>query len=258
MHRSLGLFVAGLLACAGCTGSREQTVKYGAGKPETPPPVAVAKKGKEAPKRKPKAETILALAVLKETDADRVEDPARQMKVRDEARFYFREALKIDPKCREAHQGLARIFTKMGDYDKAFETYEQALAQYPKEAELWYDLGMCHNQRKRWDKSADCLQKALDLDPENRRYMQTLGFTLARAGRPEESLPHLRLSMGEALAHYNLARMMQHVGQPETCRRHLLLALQADPNLGAAREMLNGLTGEAANPVIPAGGTQEY
>jgi tetratricopeptide (TPR) repeat protein len=252
---ALVLFFAILLGNSGCRFLKDQQTGPAAPKPSEPAPHLV-QKAKDGPKRKPKAETVIALAVMKETDADKVEDAAGQMKVRDEARMYFREAIKIDPKCREAYQGLARVLAKMGDYDKAFETYQQALAANPKDAFLWYDLGQCHNKRKQFDQAIDCFKKSLEIDPENRQFMQVMGFTLARANRPDESLPYLKLSMGEAQAHLNLARMMQHLKQEENCRRHLTLALQLDPNMTLARDMLTQMTRGGA-PLQQTGGVEE-
>jgi hypothetical protein len=44
--------------------------------------------------------------------------------------------------------------------------------------------------------------------------------------------------MSEADAQYNMARMMQHIGQGEMARRHLMLALQAQPTHEASQQML--------------------
>src|SRR5207244_1685647 len=89
-------------------------------------------------------------------------------------------------------------------------------------------------------RAVPCFQKALDLDPENREYMKKLGFTLARLGQTEQSLALLTRAMGAPLAHYNLARMMEHLGHCEESRHHLELALQLNPNLAQARDMLDG------------------
>ncbi len=103
---------------------------------------------------------------------------------------------------------------------------------------MWFDLGMCYSRQKDLAQARQCYQKALDLDPENLSYMKQMGFTLARLGQTDQGLAYLTRAMGAALAHYNLARMMDHMGQPDQCRRHLELALQINPSLPQAREML--------------------
>jgi hypothetical protein len=46
--------------------------------------------------------------------------------------------------------------------------------------------------------------------------------------------------------------MMQHNGQTEPCKQSLRYALEVDPNLAGAREMLARLQGPPAGAVRPA------
>jgi tetratricopeptide (TPR) repeat protein len=214
-----------------------------------PPPHAKVQKPADGPKRPPLPSTLVALAVLKEREADRSKDqPAQQMKDYDEARKYFQEALRVDGQYRDALQGLARVYTRMEDYSHALEIYDKALEKSPKDHGMWFDLGMCYCHKKELDHALPCFQKALELDPENRQYMKTLGFMFARCGQPEQGLAVLAQAMGEALAHYNMARMMDHLGQPDQCSRYLQMALQKNPNLDEARDML--VRQEMPRPVL--------
>src|ERR1700693_36833 len=63
-----------------------------------PPPRAIVQKALEGPKRPPLPGTVVALAIIKEREAETSKDAAQQMKLYDEARQYFQEALKIDAK----------------------------------------------------------------------------------------------------------------------------------------------------------------
>jgi tetratricopeptide (TPR) repeat protein len=208
--------------------------------PEPPPQVAI-QKTKDGPKRPPLPGTVVALATIKEREADKIKDAAQQIKLYDEARQYYQDALSIDATYRDAVQGLARVYTRMDDYEHAFEIYRKALDKTPKDHGMWFDLGMCHSRKKELAQAVGCFQKALELSPENRSYMKTLGFMLARTGQTEQSLVLLTRVMGTALAHYNIALMMEHLGQPDQCRKHLQLALQTNPNLDQARTMLADL-----------------
>jgi hypothetical protein len=82
------------------------------------------------------------------------------------------------------------------------------------------------------------VQKACELNPGNKVYMKTLGYALARAGRFQESLGILVRIDGEAKAHYDLARMMKHLNEPESAKQLALMALSKDANLQGPREML--------------------
>ena len=211
-------------------------------------------KPKDGPKRAPLPGTVVALAILKEREADKTQDVGLQRKLYDQARQFYQEALDIDASHRDAFQGLARVYTRLEDYDRAFTTYHKALEKNPKDHGLWIDLGMCHNRKKDFNEAIPCFQKALDLDPQNLQYIQTLGFTLARAGQTDQSLALLTRTMGAPLAHYNVARMMLHMGQADAGRQHLQIALQINPNLEPAQEMLASLnTPGGARPAATLG-----
>lgn len=203
----------------------------------------VVQKAKEEPKRTPLPGTVVALAVLKEREADKSKDSAEQIRLYDEARRFYQEALKIDAAYRDAVQGLARVYMRMDDFEHAFEAYRKALDKNPKDHGMWFDMGTCHNRHKDLAQAIGCFQKALEIDPENIQYMKTLGFTLARAGQVEQSLPYLTRALGSALAHYNIARMLEHMGQVDPSRQHLQIALQINPNCEQAREMLAAMEG---------------
>jgi tetratricopeptide (TPR) repeat protein len=108
---------------------------------------------------------------------------------------------------------------------------------------------MCYARKKEWTPAVQDFQKAVELDPENRPFANTLGFALARAGQYDESLRCFARLQGEAMAHYQLARMLQHLQQTDLCRQHLELALAKDPKLDAARQMKDPLDGRAGQPV---------
>jgi hypothetical protein len=56
--------------------------------------------------------------------------------------------------------------------------------------------------------------------------------------------------MGEAQAHYDIARMQYHLQQTQACQEQLQLALKCDPNYGPAREFLAEL-GQTSDPPSP-------
>ncbi|MGE3809152.1 MAG: tetratricopeptide repeat protein [Gemmataceae bacterium] len=210
--------------------------------------------GKDSNKRVPKATTCVAYADLRASlsNEPNCEGVERDM-VRDEARRAYQQAVKLDPQCLPAYLGLGRHYQAMEKYDNAVETYQRGLHNMPREKQLWFEMGMCQARHKEWDPALDSLRMATQLDPENPVYNNMLGFCLARAGRYDECLTLFTRTQGEAKAHYNLARMLQHVNRPAECKHHLRLAMQADPQLTAAREMLVALeNGKLAAPTATA------
>jgi len=199
-------------------------------------------------KRTPQAKTEIAFGKLKEGEADSEAgntDPEGQARLRDEARRAYQQALKIEPNNLEAHRALAGIYVKKGDFDRALDTYKKAMVKHPKDANLWYDLGLCHHRRKDFPESIKCFTKALEMEPENPDYMKKLGFTLAWTGQIEQGLTLLARAQGRAMAHYNIARVLLQKDQQEQARQHLTAALRENSQLAEARELLTSLENPA-------------
>jgi tetratricopeptide (TPR) repeat protein len=207
---------------------------------------------KELPKRAPKAHTCVVLGDLKEQEAEATKASHDQELLRDQARQLYQQALEIEPENLEALHALARMYSLIPDHDRAVATYQRALKAHPRQADLWYDLGMYHSQCKEWEPAIQSLGQAVACEPENRFFANTLGFCLARAGRYEESLACFQKTVSPAKAHYNLARMLVHMNQTDLGKEHLRQAIEADPQLEEARQMLAQLDGNAANLAIPA------
>jgi tetratricopeptide (TPR) repeat protein len=233
---SLGL-VSGL---AGCTHNSSLPLQANNSAAATvPPPSAKVVKEPELPMRPPHAATCVKLGNLYEQQADQQGTaPAEQQAKYQLARKAYQQALQIDPKCLEASLAMARLHAKIGDHERAVTDYQNALKVHPKEASLWYEVGMYYGQHKEWQSSLRCLQQAATMEPENRQYTNSLGFALARCGQYDQSYEVFRKTVGAAMAHYHLAQMLHHLQQDELSKQQLQLALQADPNLASAQQML--------------------
>jgi Tfp pilus assembly protein PilF len=203
---------------------------------------------KDLPKRKPAASTCVAFGDLELRGAlDATRTPVQKEQALEMARCYYQQAIKTDAKCLDAYVGLARTYEELGDQNAAVTTYQKGLKVFPKRPGLWYDLGMCEARHKEWGPAVEHLQKASDLDPDNRIYSHMLAYTLARAGRCDESFACFRKTLGEAQAHYNVARMLHHLHQDDACQQRLQQALQADPTLKPAKQLLARLNTPAAS-----------
>jgi tetratricopeptide (TPR) repeat protein len=137
---------------------------------------------------------------------------------------------------------------KIGDFERAQDIYKKALAKHPKDAALWYDLGMCHNRRREFNDAMRCFTRALELDPENREYLKKLGFTLAWVGQVDQGLLYLtRANQSAALAHFQIACMFDQKEHRSAAIHHLRLALRDNSQLVEARDLLEALE----NPNAP-------
>lgn len=73
--------------------------------------------------------------------------------------------------------------------------------------------GYASCQEKEWDIALEDLALAVKLEPENRQFINTYGFALCRNGKFEESYKVFIKINEPAKAHYQVARMMEHVGK---------------------------------------------
>jgi tetratricopeptide (TPR) repeat protein len=228
--------------------------------PSAPTNSAHAAAQQDKPKRQPKPATCVALARLREREAEEAQrtQPDRD-RCRDEARQEYQQALQIDPNYLPALQGLAHFHDVCGDHERAVAAYEKALQLHPKEAGLWYELGMSRARKKEWEPAIKCLREALRLDPDSQQCATTLGFTLAQAGLDDESYECFRKQVGEARAHYNLARVLHHLQNDDVCRQHLALALQMpmDPELTAMAQRLQAELEGGESGLQPAAAVQQ-
>lgn len=237
-----GVVVAGcLLSGAGCLS--QPTLPSSVGAFPT-----VTTKNDDKPKRDPKPSTCVAFADFCVSTANEPNrSPQERDQRREQAREAYLQALKTDPNNVPAYAGLANLYELMADHERAVAMYQKAVQIAPKEAVLWFELGMSQARHKEWAAARENLQKAQQLDPDNRRYADMLGFCLARTGDFAGSIACFRHVMSEAQAHYNLARMLHHVQQDGVARRHLEIALRLQPDLEGAAALLAELNKPVAS-----------
>jgi tetratricopeptide (TPR) repeat protein len=165
-------------------------------------------------------------------------DATMRDRLQEDARDAYQKALALDPKHVPAFRGLAHLYVLRRDYPRAIEQFQKALQVAPGDATLWYDAGICANHAQQWDKAVAALQKAGELDPQNRTYGNALGVVLARLGRCDESFKAFARMNSEAQAHFNLGCTLRRLGDSERARQHLALAVQKDPQLSTAQTLL--------------------
>jgi Flp pilus assembly protein TadD len=199
-------------------------------------------------KQQPKATTYVALGQCQETNSsDPHVAPLQQEKLRDDAKRAYQKALELDPHCLEAHMALASWYARQEDYDRAIAAYQNAAKLNPKSPALYYEQGVIYCQRKDFNNALMCLGKAHELDPEDKHLASQYGLCLARAGRPQDAVTVLCRVMNKADANYSVARMMEHVQQPDLCRQYLAAALQERPTHLGAQQLLVQLNNPSSN-----------
>jgi tetratricopeptide (TPR) repeat protein len=236
--RVLGCALAGAIGCAGPT-------KWMSGKhagDDPPPEKVVASKKDDGKESKAKPETYVALGDVKaQAGLDPTKTPAEREMLYDQARQEYQKALASDARNVGAMRGLVRLYVQIGDRERAQAAFQRLLKETPKDPTVWHDQGIYLVRQKDWPAAVESLKTACQLDPDNRIYCKTLGFTLAWAGQPEEGLFWLCKAMPEPQARLNVAKVLHYNHQDQACEQQLEMALRSNPQFADARQMLEQL-----------------
>ena len=161
------------------------------------------------------------------------------------ARTHYERALSSEPNDIRSLVGLARVSDQAGDLARAESLYRQATAHAPENVALMNDLGLCFAKQGKLDAAIETLGQAVHRSPNSVRYRNNLAIVLVRAGRTDDALQQLSFVHGPAAAHYNVGFVLLKQGQTPGARQHLRLAVQANPQLTPAHELLAQLDSEA-------------
>jgi Flp pilus assembly protein TadD len=95
--------------------------------------------------------------------------------------------------------------------------YRAAVKRYPGVAALWQGLGYCASNARLHEEAIPANQRALELEPENQKLVNDLGWTLFQAGRLVEARETLERAVsmdpGDALARENLRFCMRKIAR---------------------------------------------
>ena len=186
-----------------------------------------------------KSETNVSFADV-QVDAAYLDNTTTQETNRllDDARQRYQKVLVKDPNNADAMRGLARLYTRTGDRERAYASYQQLIQVAPKDHKAAHEFALACGRFEDWPNATTACERALAADPENRRYHRTLGVCLAHAGQYERSFDAMLKAAPEAEARFTLARVLADTNQPELAKQQMQLAVQADPSFEPAKEWL--------------------
>jgi tetratricopeptide (TPR) repeat protein len=93
---------------------------------------------------------------------------------------------------RSARMALSNIALEQKDFPQAVEWLEQVLDEYPEDAGALNDLGYLWAERGlHLERSLRMTQKAVELEPKNHAYRDSLGWAYFQLGRYEEAVKEL-------------------------------------------------------------------
>ena len=153
-------------------------------------------------------------------------------------------AIDADPKNAAAWALRAEISNRLKNWEGAVKDATEALRLDPQNAAALRERAYANIQLGNYQAALEDLDKAVTLEPSNNAFATSLGWTLARDGQYQASFELFCHTVGEARAHYNLARMAEHLGQRDVSRQYLEAALRVEPNLADAQQMLTQMNGD--------------
>ncbi|MCA9155953.1 MAG: tetratricopeptide repeat protein [Planctomycetales bacterium] len=150
----------------------------------------------------------------------------------------YRQAIEAEPKEPANYVALARLYDRQGQFDEATAQYRQAIQIDGSCGTAWNDLGLCLARQGKFAEATDAMRQAVQIAPDKPLYRNNMATVLVQAGATEEAFRQLIAVHDPATAHYNVAYLLYQQGQTEPAKQHLYQALQHNPALDAARQLL--------------------
>jgi tetratricopeptide (TPR) repeat protein len=107
---------------------------------------------------------------------------------RDSAVVYARRALEAGPTNARYWTNLGIALYRLGRYDEAIPTLEEAVRHDPKSWPARYDLGLSYLAQERYATAADHLALAARMGPDRPDALQSLGVALYRSGKVDSAV----------------------------------------------------------------------
>jgi len=134
----------------------------------------------------------------------------------------------LDPHSPSTSLTLAAMLRADGRFGRALEEYRALLERDPRIARAHFQLGVTYGAMGRWPETIDALQRALQLTPDNTRFLSYLGFAMAQAGRVSDARAVLDDLRGRSQKHYvsafGVALIHDALGEREAARAALARA----------------------------------
>jgi tetratricopeptide (TPR) repeat protein len=119
---------------------------------------------------------------------------------------------------REARSALSNLYVMKHDMPQAVELLEQVLDEYPDDAGANNDLGyLWADENQHLHRSERMIQLAVDAEPDNFAYRDSLGWVLHRMGRDDEALVQLKKAVEPEKPE---GEVLDHLGEVEAALGH--------------------------------------
>jgi DNA-binding winged helix-turn-helix (wHTH) protein/tetratricopeptide (TPR) repeat protein len=112
------------------------------------------------------------------------------------AEWYYKKALKLNPKLTVAMNDLAGLYTETNRIEDALELTRKMLELKPNNAETHFSLGYIYRYAGMLDEAIQEMETALMISPDNARFRSIIS-TYVSAGKYKEALAKIYLDAGD-------------------------------------------------------------
>ncbi len=156
------------------------------------------------------------------------------------------KANRLAPEDIDIIAALANVYDRLKMWDKCDSLYEAALLKYPDNALLLNNYSYSLSERgEKLDRALQMAQRALEQEPDNGAYLDTMGWIYFKLGDYQKALEYIqeavkvREESAEVLEH--LGDVYQKLNQPEKAREYWQKALEKDPENEELKQKLQEL-----------------
>jgi tetratricopeptide (TPR) repeat protein len=150
----------------------------------------------------------------------------------------------------------ARLYDRQNDRDKALTFYRKALDVDSSNAAIYSEVGNLYVKSNNLKAAREELQKAVNLDPKNASYRTSLAGVLLDSDSADAAFSELTQVHPPAMANYQMAYMHFARKNIPATQQYLGVALQIDPNLKPARDLMASMGGARAIQNVAQQGDQ--
>jgi tetratricopeptide (TPR) repeat protein len=155
----------------------------------------------------------------------------------------YSKALESEPKNISALLSMARLYDRQNEKEKSISFFNKAIEVAPNNAASYSELGAVYVKSGNLNAAKEQFQKAVNLDPKNANHRSSLAGVLLDMGNADGAMAELAQVHQPAMANYQMAYLHFTRKNVPATQQYLSAALQIDPNLKPARDLLASMGG---------------
>ncbi len=147
----------------------------------------------------------------------------------EKAKDSFLQATNLDASLWEAHNFIGIIYDQQRQFDAAITQYFEAIAIKPNISILFNNLGISFLLKGEYDKSAKSFSEALQFEPQDSKVYNNLALALFKLERYTEAFEAFRKGGSDTTAYNNLGYMYMTEGKNDKATEYFKRAIEMNP-----------------------------